>query len=401
MQAEAILQNLLDDTCVGMHATRRAALEAMVWSGLRGRRLTTTGLGRALAGPAREKHHIKRADRLLSNVQLQHERAGIYGALIRRLVGGQRHPVVLIDWSDLDEWKRHQLLRVSLVVESRSITLYEEVHGPETALKRATLVAYLKRFQSLLPSGCEPVMVSDAGFCTPWFEAVEQLGWYWVSRTRGRRYLKGCETAEWVTVKSLHTQATARAKYYGEVLLTRSRAHRCQLVLYKSKALGRHQVNHNGARSRSHKSTKAARSAREPWVLATNLPRGSKFATKVVKIYRLRMQIEESFRDVKSVRFGLGMAHHRSYKAARLAILLLIAALAMMVLWLMGLSARERGLMRHYQANTVRHRAVLSVVYLGLRIIERAQDHFTAAHVRAAWKTIAQIANSAAWTHDR
>ncbi|MGH8509999.1 MAG: hypothetical protein ACREU8_01005 [Gammaproteobacteria bacterium] len=38
--------------------------------------------------------------------------------------------------------------------------------------------------------------------------------------------------------------------------------------------------------------------------------------------------------------------------------------------------AKARGSTRHYQANTVRHRDVLSVIFLGIRIVERAQDHY-------------------------
>ncbi len=100
------------------------------------------------------------------------------------------------------------------------------------------------------------------------------------------------------------------------------------------------------------------------------------------------MQIEESFRDMKSARFGLALEFHRSRDPQRLAILLLILALALLVLWLIGSIAKARGLMRHYQANTVRHREVLSVIFLGIRIIKRAQDHFTTTELCIAWQSI-------------
>jgi len=41
-------------------------------------------------------------------------------------------PVLLVDWSDLDAWRRNQVLRVSVVVEGRALTVYEEVHGRKT-----------------------------------------------------------------------------------------------------------------------------------------------------------------------------------------------------------------------------------------------------------------------------
>jgi hypothetical protein len=354
----------------------------MVWAGLTSQRMTVTGLGRAIGGIAREKHNIKRADRLLSNPHLQSEREAMYGVLAHRLVGSQRQPVLLVDWSDLDEWRRNQVLRVSVAVE------YEEVHGRKTAVKPKTHVQFLHRLQAVLPVGCRPILVTDAGFKTPWFQAVEALGWYWVSRVRERRYVKLGSESEWMSVNSLHPQASATPRVLGEVRLARSQAHVCQLVIYKGKAKGRHEINRYGKRSRSQRSMKAARAAREPWILASNLPAGRKLAHRVVQIYRQRMQIEESFRDMKSARFGLALEFHRSRDPQRLAILLLILALALLVLWLIGSIAKERGLMRHYQANTVRHREVLSVIFLGIRIIERAQDHFTAAELCIAWQSI-------------
>ncbi len=282
-QAREVLHKLLIQTCGEMHAARREALETMVWAGLTSQRMTVTGLGRAIGGVAREKHNIKRADRLLSNAHLQSEREAMYGVLAHRLVGSQRQPVLLVDWSDLDEWRRNQVLRVSLAVEGRALTVYEEVHGRKTAVKPKTHVQFLHRLQAVLPVGCRPILVTDAGFKTPWFQAVEASGWYWVSRVRERRYVK----------------------------------------------LGS-----------------------------------------------------------ESDRFGLALEFHRSRDPQRLAILLLILALALLVLWLIGSIAKERGLMRHYQANTVGHREVLSVIFLGLRIIERAQDHFTAAELCIAWQSI-------------
>jgi hypothetical protein len=180
MQAQLLLHRLLKESCLSMHATRRTALGSMVWAAVQCRTLTVTALGRALESQAREKHTIKRADRLLSNGTLQGELIGIYGHWISRLVGKQQHPVILVDWSTLDEWKRNQVIRASLVTSGRALTLYEEVHARKTAVKRKTHEIFLQRLKRLLPTGCQPVLVTDAGFLTPWFQAVEALGWYWV-----------------------------------------------------------------------------------------------------------------------------------------------------------------------------------------------------------------------------
>jgi hypothetical protein len=398
MQAPAILHKLIMQVSGSMHATRRAALEALVWAAVQSQALTVTGLGRALPGSAREKHCIKRADRLLSNGHLQGERHALYTALSRRLVGQQRHPVLLVDWSDLDAVKRHQVLRVSLALAGRALTLYEEVHDRRTALKRRTQRRFLLRLKQLLPGSCQPVLVTDAGFCTPWFREVERLDWYWVARLRQRHWLQRWPAGDWQPLRALRAQATATPHTAGEVRLTRAAPHRCRLVLYRGKPKRRHRWNRHGQRARNAYSEKHARRMREPWLLATNLPNGRGLAKRVVRLYRARMQIEEAFRDLKSQRFGLGLELHQSYVTARLAVLLLIGALALLLLWLIGSAARARGLARHYQANTVRRQTVLSTMFLGLRICARGGDCFHAADLAAAWQQPATL-HTKYWAH--
>ena len=64
----------------------------------------------------------------------------------------------------------------SLAVNGRSVTVYEEVHTLASKDKRRTHRAFLEQLQALLPAGCRPIIVTDAGFRTPWFKQVEALG---------------------------------------------------------------------------------------------------------------------------------------------------------------------------------------------------------------------------------
>ena len=82
------------------------------------------------------------------------------------------------------------------------------------------------------------------------------------------------------------------------------------------------------------------------------------------------MQIEAAFRNLKSDQFGFGMTLSRSHHIERLNILLLIAALATLCLWWIGLHAREQGWQRYFQANTTRHRPVLSALFLALQVVK-------------------------------
>ncbi|MGH6635862.1 MAG: hypothetical protein ACRED0_06895 [Gammaproteobacteria bacterium] len=72
MQARQVLHKLLQKVCAEMHKLRRTALLVNVMAAaLHGEVLTVTHLGRAIRSEAKEKHCIKRADRLLSNRRLQ------------------------------------------------------------------------------------------------------------------------------------------------------------------------------------------------------------------------------------------------------------------------------------------------------------------------------------------
>lgn len=370
---------------------RRTALFVNVMAALHGEVLTVTHLGRSITSEAKEKHCIKRADRLLSNRRLQRERRDIYGSLTQLVIGNKQGPVIIIDWSDMDECKRHFLLRASVPLNGRSLTLYEEVHTVKSKEKPKTHQQFLQTLKSLLPPNCRPILVTDAGFRTPWFKQVEALGWDWVGRIRNRHEVQLSGEAQWIPCKRLYAQASATPKALGRAHVTASNPIACQLVLYKGKPKGRVHLNRLGQRVRSSHSRKHEKAQREPWLLGTSLPEGFKLAERVVSLYVLRMQIEEAFRDLKSTRFGLSLELHRTYQLERLQVLLLIATLALMVAWLLGKATELTGQHRHYQANTVRDRVVLSTVFLGLKVIDDPRVALRLADVIAAINSLHEI----------
>jgi hypothetical protein len=390
MQAEQVLHKVLRLSAPAMHRTRRESLEANVMAALTGQSLTVTHLGRSMRSAAKEKHCIKRADRLLSNHRLHAEREALYGAMCRSLLGSMGRAMVLVDWSDLDQNRRHFLLRASLSMPGRSLTLYEEVHTLKTKDKAATHRQFLRRFHAMVPAQCRPIIVTDAGFRVPWFEQVEALGWDWISRVRARNWVELDGDGWWWDCRSLHDKATATPKALGEAKLTWKNAWPCRLVLYKGKAKGRVHLTQHANQALSRKSLHHAKSAREPWLLATSLPLESKLAKRVVRLYRQRMQIEEAFRDLKCARFGLALERHVSFQPRRLAVLLLIAMLALLVAWLMGKAVELTKQHMAYQANTVRHRLVLSTIFLGLRVVHDRRVVLSASDMRDAFEYLRQ-----------
>jgi hypothetical protein len=146
-------------------------------------------------------------------------------------------------------------------------------------------------------------------------------------------------------------------------------------VLVRLPRQGRRDQTAFGKRSRSKSSKQSARAAKEPWLLVASPSLAHLPAKRLVKIYRQRMQIEESFRDMKSQHFGEGLECSRSQGVGRFRVLVLIASLAAFLLWLLGTAAEQSGLHRKlYPTN--RKRRVYSKLFLGrlLLVLKRCRD---------------------------
>ena len=128
MHALTILHRCVAPLLIGIHRRRLAVLFEAVAASVSGPRLTLTEIGRRFGGATLLRHRIKRADRLLGNVHLQRDARRIYSALARMLLTSVAEPLIVIDWSDLKADQSLHLLRASLPVGGRSLTLYEEVH---------------------------------------------------------------------------------------------------------------------------------------------------------------------------------------------------------------------------------------------------------------------------------
>ena len=290
MHALKILHHCLAPLLTHIHRRRLATLLEAVAASVSGPRLTLTDIGRRFAGPARLRHKIKRADRLLGNTRLQGEARAVYAALCRVTLARIREPLIVVDWSDLKADQSLHLLRASLPVGGRALTLYEEVHPQRRLNNRRVQERFLERLAALLPPQTAPVIVADAGFKVPFYRAVERLGWRWVGRVRGRDYLR--LTTRWVSCKTIFTRATPSATTLGVGDWVKSNPLRALFVLVRQPPKGRRAKTAAGRRSRSKKSQQAARAAREPWLLVASTRFADQAPNQVVRCYRQRMQIE-------------------------------------------------------------------------------------------------------------
>jgi len=358
------------------------AVEAL----LHGGRLSLTAMGRAARGPVLPKHSIKRVDRLLGNQHLHREFQVFFRALTGLLLAGQKQPLILVDWTQIDE--RRYALSAAVPVDGRALPIYWEVHRKEKLGNRRIQLSFLASLTGLVPKRCQPVVVTDAGFTNPWFQGVVDMGWDYVGRLRGRVNYRCDERDNWTSVSSLHAKAGRRTKEIGWCEVGESNRICTRVILAKrfhrnprrSKAQRRRTDRGRGYR-------RTVERSKLPWVLSTSLA-GVK-THDIIRIYAQRMQIEESYRDTKSHRFGWSFRDAKATTSQRFEALLLIASLAMLALTLIGMCAETQGWHRGYQANTVRSHRVLSLFYLGKMCVERQEvEAFLIGDLRDALNTI-------------
>lgn len=366
MQAGKLLQKSLTKACT-IHAKRREVLIVAAETLVKCCRLSIVGLGRGLINKVKTKYNINRIDRLVGNHHLYAESLDIQRATAELLLRGKRRPLILVDWSSATIAERYQLLRAAVPVGGRSLTIYEEVHTLKKYNNPNIHKEFLLRLSQVLPKACRPIIVTDAGFGIPWFKQVLNLGWDYVGRIiNNSGYTQ--DGKNWDSIPSLLKYKSPVIKRLGEIFLSKQHRFKCYLQVHKGAHKGRVRKNIYGEKAARSVSKRCAKSARNAWVLAHSLGKSKTTASRVVEIYFTRMQIEESFRDIKNPQFGFGLRYSRSLGIKRLTNLFLIGLLGTLIAWLIGLCAKNRNLHYGFQTNSIKTRNVLSVFYIGCQI---------------------------------
>jgi hypothetical protein len=261
-------------------------------------------------------------------------------------------------------------LTASLAMSGRAMPFFGQVRSKATISKGQSIARFLSTLKAVIPARCAPIIVTDAGFESPWFDRIEALGWDYVGRVRHKtRFL---QDGTWVSAQDLHRQATQRARNLGSLRFPRHRPRARRLVLSKARCpKGRVRRNTLGRRGNTSNDKKCAQSAREPWLLATSLACNP---TLVVEAYAMRMQIEQNYRDLKNHRWGWHLNLSRSRTNARIEMLLLVSMVATIVVFAIGCAAEKQQLHAAFQANTIKSRRVLSLFTLGVLLL-RAQNN--------------------------
>lgn len=371
MQQLALLHKEFTKDLPFIHKTRLNCLMVVCTTAANNNTLFLTGLGRKDPSKTKTSSNIEKVNRLLGNEHLQKERPLFYQAMACRLIPDWMSPWIHVDWSCINATTNLYLLRASISVTGRSIALYEECHPKKKENNHAVHKQFLNNLKDILPPCAPPVIVTDAGFRAPWFSAVRQMGWDFVGRLRNKNLVLIEGTQTWQLSSHFFEQATGKPAQLGHALLTEKEQVAVHMVLYKGKSKNRHKRNLNKKISASGKSKRYSNAAKEPWMLVTSLRQAQDNPNHIVNIYRQRMRIEENFRDTKCPHYGLGLKNSLTRSPERMAILLLIAAIATFAAWLAGVLTIHHGKAADFQAHSAKFTSSLSIVYLGREVIKK------------------------------
>ena len=365
-----LLHKHLSHCCPEIHNTRLQAVMDVATGLQKSKNLSLTAIGRSLESDSSVKHRIKKVDRLMGNRHLYSEITSIYSGLssyVLKYISQNKQVPIIVDLCFMKDSHEIQMLSAEVAFRGRSIPIYREVFAKNELKKRAP--SFILNLSKCIPNDRSIVVIMDAGFGEDWFNAIESKDWYWLVRARGKKFIKLSKQDDWADAREVYSKATTRAKHYPNAYITKKKPRLCRVVIKSSVPKQTRKKPLKTPRDYNAGSGNYQRSSTEPWVLVTNLPT-EYTATNIVNYYKKRMQIEESFRDIKSHQFGLGARYIRTRCIYRWGIAMLLAAIVQITLWIIGVIGHSEGFQKYFQANTVKDKKIFSYFTLGSLIIK-------------------------------
>lgn len=357
MHAHDIVHRFLNAHLTAIHAARRRVLGAAVAALMQGHLLSLSRLARGLGGASGLKAALKRIDRLIGHARIDSEAQSVARAIVARLKAQGAPLLIAIDWSAVGPGGAFVELRAcaTLPGKGRGIPIYQRVYPLAKLGNPRAERALLDVLHEWIGNDPRVIVITDAGFRRAWFAHLERLGWDWIGRVRRGVHL-GQATAGtgwcFTSAACWFEKANGKARRECDCRLTKKAAFPCDVVLVRRRGGKRKSYRCPGHGSSSKATREARASAREPWLLVHGARLRSYTPEAIVAFYARRMQIEETFRDSKSAVYGLGLDISRSRSARRWQALLLIATLAVFLLWHVGQLAEAEGLHRRFKVTT-------------------------------------------------
>jgi hypothetical protein len=316
-----------------LHAKRVASLADATVGALQGAQLAVGALGRALA-VAKEldgKHAIKQVDRFLSNTGVDVWK--LFATWVPFVIGGRPEVVVALDWTDFDQDDQSTIALHLITKHGRATPLLWKsvVKSELEGWRNEHEDTLLQRFAEVVPAGTKVTVLADRGFGDQaLYELLkDQLGFDFIVRFRGVIKVTSAEGVRKSAVA--WTPNNGRSLLLHGARVTKAGRELGAVVCLKAKGM------------------------KEAWHLATS--HGDRPAAEIVKLYSKRFTIEESFRDLKNLRFGMGLTDTRISTPTRRDRILLVGAIAVALLTLLGAAGEAVGEDRRMRANTSKERA--------------------------------------------
>jgi hypothetical protein len=319
---------LFDDS---MHARRVLSLGNAVVGAIHAAALGVHAIGKALATASglEPKHAIKQVDRLLSNMSLSVWE--IFPLWVRFLLSERQEVFVALDWTDFDA-DGHSVIALNMITShGRATPLMWRTHDKSKLKQHRNDYedSLLEHFRGIVPPEVHVTVLADRGFGDQaLYNSLELSNIGFVIRFRAG--INVTDQNGVTTTAAELVPASGRAKKYEQVRVTNAKTAVPAIVCVRAKSM------------------------KEPWCLATS--RSDLNASAIVAAYSKRFTIEESFRDTKDPRFGMGLSATHVGRTDRRDRLMLIGALAQALLTLLGAACEEVGLDRKLKANTVKRR---------------------------------------------
>jgi hypothetical protein len=335
---DAIFEMFKDD----IHATRVLSIANAVVGIVAVGSLVIHAIGRGLAAirGISDKNATKQVDRLLSNEKFNIDE--MFKLWVPFVVAGRDRLIINLDWTEFDDDNHSMLVASTQTSHGRATPLmWKTVKKKKLKNKRNDYEDFLLLgLRELIPAEVKVTIVADRGFCDTaffWF-LEERLGFEYIIRFRGNIVVTNQKgerrrAAQWVG-------AGGRMKVLRNARVT-AKGHQVTMVVC---------VQDKGMSS--------------PWCLAVSDPELK--GTKAKRLYGKRFSCEETFRDVKDFRFGLGMKLSHIKDPDRRDRLMFLASLALALLTLLGEAGERAGLDRLLKVNTSPRRQ-LSLFRQGLR----------------------------------
>ena len=328
------LLNFINTLYAGdLHAKRVLSLANATLGVLTSASLAIHAVGRGLAQAmgTLTKHGVKQVDRLLSNRGI--DVWAFFAHWTPYLIGARTEVVVALDWTSFAADEQETIVLSMLTGHGRATPLLWKTVASSTLKDNQRRYEYevLCRLREVLPDGVKVTIVADRGFadCKLFYALTTELGFEFVIRLRGDVYV---------------TNARGERRVAAEWVGAGGRARR----LVGARVTDVHEWP-VGAVVCVHD-----RKMDEPWCLVAS---DATVPTRaLIRYYGKRWGIEAGFRDIKDMRFGMGLSSMHVSRPDRRDRLLLLSALAIAVLSLLGAAGERIGYDRWLKANTVKRR---------------------------------------------